>query len=198
MRCLLASVALTLILWSPVEIANAFDPRQTFAKGAFALSVEGGYSEQFDLWNTTITELEAWNAGLRIGLFPWGTTGSGALAGALEIGLEPLYQRFVDPVDAFFVGLAAVARYHFISLGRLVPYIEISGAPGHTDLKVREQDADVVFLLFAGVGASYFLTERTALYAGYRLQHISNAGTSTPNQGINSHAAVLGLSVFFR
>jgi lipid A 3-O-deacylase len=198
MRSILASTALTLTLWGSVQIANAFDPSQTFTKGTVALSVEGGYGEQFDMWNTTITELEAFNAGVRIGLFPWDPIGSGALAGALEIGLGPFYQRFIDPVDAFFIGLGAVARYHFTSLGQLVPYIEISGAPGYTDLRVREQDADVVFLLFAGVGASYFLTERTALYAGYRLQHISNAGTNTPNQGINSHTGVLGLSVFFR
>ena len=79
-----------------------------------------------------------------------------------------------------------------------MPYVELGAAPGATDLNVREQRTDFVFLLFGGVGASYFVTERTALYAGYRLQHISNAGTDSPNQGINSHTGVIGLSIFFR
>jgi hypothetical protein len=124
--------------------------------------------------------------------------GPGPLEGALEIGLEPFYQRFYDPVDAYFVGLAGVTRYHFTGLGRFVPYLELAGSAGYTDLDVREQDTDIVFLLFGGGGASYFITERAAIYAGYRFQHISNADTDTPNRGIDSHTGVVGLSVFFR
>jgi lipid A 3-O-deacylase len=193
-----ATVAGIIALWSSVPKANAFDPYQTFAKGAYAVSVEGGYGEQVNLSDDTITGLDFFNAGLRVGFFPWGIGGPGPLAGALEIGLEPLYQRFFDPVDAYFAGLAAVTRYHFTSIGRLVPYAEIAGAAGYTDLRVREQDTNFVFLLFAGVGASYFITERTAIYAGYRYQHISNAGTNSPNRGIDSHTGVLGLSRVFR
>jgi lipid A 3-O-deacylase len=201
MKSLFVPAVLTgiLTLWSCVPRANAFDPHQAFAKGAWALSVEGGYGEQGNLWNVdTITGLDFFNAGLRIGFFPWGIRGPGPLAGALEIGLEPLYQQFFDPVDAYFAGLAAVTRYHFTSLGRFVPYLEIAGSAGYTDLRVQEQDTNFVFLLFGGVGASFFITERTAVYAGYRYQHISNAGTDSPNHGIDSHTGVLGLSVFFR
>jgi lipid A 3-O-deacylase len=197
---LLVSAAVTAILslCTLVPKATAFDPHETFAKGAYAVSVEAGYGEQVNLSDETTTGLDFFNAGLRLGFFPWGIQGPGPLAGALEIGLEPLYQQFFDPVDAFFAGLAAVTRYHFTSLGRLVPYVEIAGAAGYTDLRVREQDTNFVFLLFGGVGASYFITERTAIYAGYRYQHISNAGTSSPNRGIDSHTGVFGVSRFFR
>jgi hypothetical protein len=191
-------VIVSLWLLGTARPGEAFDADATFAKGGYVLSVEGGYGEQFDLGNTTITGLDAFNAGLRLGFLPWGTVGSGPLKGALEIGVEPFYQRFVDPEDAFFAGLGAVARYHLLSLGRFVPYVELGAAPGYTDLRVREQRTDVVFLLFGGAGVSYFITERTALYAGYRLQHISNAGTDSPNQGINSHTGVIGFSAFFR
>jgi hypothetical protein len=187
-----------LAVWNGVPTANAFDPHQTFAEDAWALSIEGGYGEQFKLGSPTITELGFFNAGLRIGFFPWGIRGPGPLAGALEIGLEPLYQRFFDPVDAVFAGLAAVTRYHFTSLGRFVPYLELAGSGGYTDLNVREQNTNFVFLLFGGVGASYFIMERTSIYAGYRFQHISNGNTDYPNRGIDSHTGVVGLSVFFR
>jgi hypothetical protein len=180
-----------------VQRGDAFDAERIFIKGAYVLSLEAGYGEQFDAWDTAITGLDAVNAGIRFGLLPWGTKGSGVLKGALELGVEPFYQRFIDPVDAFFAGLGIVARYHFLPLGRFVPYVELSAAPGATDLRVREQNTDFVFLLFGGAGASFFLSDRTALYAGYRFQHISNAYIDSPNRGINSHTGVLGISVFF-
>jgi opacity protein-like surface antigen len=198
-RLLAAVVVVTVAcsLSTDARIGEAFDAERVFTKGAYVLSVEGGYGEQFDPWNTATTGLDALNVGVRFGLLPWGTTGSGPLKGALEIGVEPFYQRFIDPVDAFFAGLGVVARYHFLSLGRFVPYVELSAAPGATDLRVREQNTDFVFLLFGGGGASYFVTDRAALYAGYRYQHISNAGTDNPNRGINSHTGVVGLSILF-
>src|SRR5207245_7598221 len=63
---------------------------------------------------------------------------------------------------------AAVGRYHFLSLGRFVPYVELAGAAGGTTLRVREIDSAFTFLIFGGVGASYFLTDRIAPYVGYR------------------------------
>ena len=197
-RSALSMIVVALAVLGSVHRADAFDADTAFTKGGYVLSLEGGYGEQFDLGNATITGLDFFNAGVRIGFLPWGAFGSGPFKGAFEIGVEPIYQRFIDPEHAFFAGLGAVARYHFLPLGRLVPYVELAGAPGGTDLRVREQRTDVVFLLFGGVGASYFLTDRAAVYAGYRLQHISNAGTDTPNQGINSHTGVVGLSIFFR
>ncbi len=187
-----------LALLGNVHRADAFDVDAAFPKGGFVLSVEGGYGEQFDAWSTTITGLDFFNAGVRFGFLPWGAVGTGPLKGAFEIGLEPIYQRFFEPETAFFAGLGAVARYHFLPLGRFVPYLELGAAPGYTDLNVIEQQTNFVFLLFGGAGASYFITDRMALYAGYRLQHISNAGTDSPNRGINSHTGVIGLSIFFR
>jgi len=143
------------------------------------------------------TGLDFVNVGVRIGMIPFGIAGPGILRGALEVGLEPIYQRYVNPVDAFYAGLAAVTRYHFTSLGRFVPYLELGGAAGGTDLRVAEQQTSFGFLLFGGAGLSYFVTDRTAIYAGYRLQHVSNAYTSSPNVGINSNSGVVGVSYFF-
>jgi len=35
-------------------------------------------------------------------------------------------------------------------------------------------------------------------YVGYRLQHISNGKTSTPNFGFESHTGVVGMTFFLR
>jgi hypothetical protein len=193
---LVAAVVVALAAAAP---AVAFEAEQIFRKGALALSAEGSYGWQLDLENKSgFTGLEFWDAGVRVGFFPFATMGQeGPLHGALEIGLEPFYQQYVEPQHAFWAGLAAVARYHFLALGRLAPYVEVAGSAGGTDLRVKEIRSSFAFLIFGGVGASFFVSDRSAVYAGYRWQHVSNAGTGTPNRGFESHVAVLGASIFF-
>mgnify|MGYP001581272334 CR=1 FL=1 len=178
--------------------AWAFDPSQTFREGTVVFSGEAGYGEQTNVDGfDEQTDLKFWNAGARVSIVPFGPTGSGFVYGALETGLGPLYQRYTDPVNAHFAGLAAAARYHFLSLGVFVPYVELVAAVGRTDLRVREIRSDFAFLLLGGVGASFFVTDETALYAGYRFEHVSNGNSSTPNRGFEAHTGVVGLSFYF-
>ena len=187
------------ILGSHLAIAApawGFDPADVYKERALVLSGEAGYGSEMHIQDP-FTGLDFVNFGVRLGLIPFGIAGPSILQGALEVGLEPIYQRYVSPVNAFYAGLAAVTRYHFTSLGRFVPYVELAGAAGGTDLRVAEQQTSFGFLLFGGAGLSYFVTDRTALYAGYRFQHVSNAYTSSPNVGINSNTGVVGVSYFF-
>ena len=199
MKSPLTWMLVTLALVAAAPPALAFDPELTFRQGRVVVSGEGSYGWQFDLEdNRDFSALEFWNAGLRVGLLPFGTAAKGTLLyGALEVGLEPLYQRYVEPRSGFWAGLAAVARYHFVGLGRLVPYVEIAGSAGGTDLELPEIRSTFAFLLFAGAGASMFVTDRAAVYAGYRWQHVSNGNTSRPNRGFESNVAMVGLSFFF-
>jgi hypothetical protein len=200
MRSLLPVVHLVVVLalLAPVP-ALAFDPEETFARGTFVLSGEGAYGWQFDLeQNRDFSAIEAWDVGLRFGLLPFETVGkSSPLYGALEVGLEPLYQRYVEPQRRFWAGLAAVLRYHFLALGRVVPYAELGGSAGGTDLSLPEIRSSFAFLIFGGAGASVFITNRAAAYAGYRWQHVSNGNTSRPNRGFESNVGVVGFSFFF-
>jgi opacity protein-like surface antigen len=197
MKSRLIAMVLIVILAGAVPAA-AFDPEQAFKKGTFVLSGEGAYGWQFDLEDLPISEIELWNVGVRFSLLPFETVGKdAALYGAFEIGLQPMYQRYVEPDARFWAGLGAVVRYHFLALGRFVPYVELAGAAGGTDLSVPEIRSDFAFLIFGGAGASVFFSDRAAAYAGYRWQHVSNGNTSRPNRGIESNIAVLGLSLFF-
>ena len=191
-----ALLALTLLTAAP---AAAFDVEETFKRGTFVLSGEGAYGWQLDLEdNRDFSAIEFWDAGLRFSLLPFDTLGKGTFVyGALEVGLGPLYQRYLEPQRRFWAGLSAVARYHFLSLGRFVPYVELAGSAGGTDLELPEIRSDFAFLIFGGVGASLFLTDHAAAYAGYRWQHVSNGNTSQPNRGFESNVAVVGLSLFF-
>jgi len=192
---------LTLLVSSVVVVptAQAFDPELTFRKGTFVLSGEASYGWQFELEpKRDFTTLEFWDLGVRFGLLPFETLGYDSwLYGAFEFGLEPLYQKYTIPKSRFWAGLSAVVRYHFLGLGRLVPYVEIAGSAGGTDQSIPEIRSDFAFLIFGGFGASYFLNDHTAVYGGYRWQHVSNGNTSEPNRGFESNVAVIGLSYFF-
>ena len=190
-------LAVLLVLLT-TSAALAYDPKQTFHQGSFVISPEVGYGQQFDLEGKSgFTGLEFVNAGVRFGWLPFNPVGPGPLYGSFEIGLEPLYQRYFEPVDAYFAGLGVTFRYHFLSLGRLVPYAELAAAAGGSDLKVKEIRSDLAFMLWGGAGVSYFLTDRTAVYGGYRYQHVSNGGIESPNRGFESHTGVAGVSFFF-
>ena len=180
--------------------AWAFDAEQTFKKGTFVLSGEGAYGWQVNLEGKRVGEtfLEFYDAGVRFSLLPLDTIArSSFLYGALEVGLEPLYQHYTTPKQAFWAGLAAVGRYHFLGLGRVVPYAELGGAAGGTDLEVGEINSTLAFLVFGGLGASIFVSNKTAFYVGYRYQHVSNGNTSQPNRGFESNVGVAGISFFF-
>jgi hypothetical protein len=106
----LSFVLLALVFLGSPHGAEAFDADAAFPRGGYVLSLEGVYGEQFNPWHETITGLDFFNVGVRFGFLPWGAVGSGAFKGAFEIGLEPIYQRFIEPETAFFAGLGAVAR----------------------------------------------------------------------------------------
>jgi hypothetical protein len=191
------AITVLLLLGATAWPALAFDSAQTFRQGSFVVSPEAAYGEQYDLEHRPgFTGLEFANVGVRFGWLPFGPAGPGPLHGAFEIGLEPLYQRYIEP-DAFFAGLGATFRYHFLALGRFVPYAELAAFAGGTDLKIHEIRSDFTFLLWGGAGISVFVTDRAALYGGYRFQHVSNGNTERPNRGFEAHTGVLGVSFFF-
>jgi opacity protein-like surface antigen len=197
-RRLTAIISIVALLLAAAP-AWAFDAEQTFKKGTFVLSGEGAYGWQTNLEHKrSASHVEFYDAGVRFSLLPLDTIArSSFLYGALEVGLEPLYQHYTTPKQAFWAGLAAVLRYHFLGLGRVVPYAELGGGAGGTDLEVREINSTLAFLVFGGLGASIFVSDKTAFYVGYRYQHVSNGNTSQPNRGFESNVGVAGISFFF-
>jgi opacity protein-like surface antigen len=194
-RALLLAVALVLLSVVP---AAAWDEEQIFKKNTVILSFEGGYGKQFNLEGFNLqSDIEFFLGGVRAGILPFGPTGSGALHGAFEVGLEAIALRYTEPQDATYAGLAIATRYHFLWIDGLVPYVELGAAAGGTDLEVREINSSFAFQLFGGLGAAVFLTDSTALYGGYRYTHISNGNTARPNRGFEANTGVVGLSFFF-
>ncbi|HXG15551.1 MAG TPA: acyloxyacyl hydrolase [Calidithermus sp.] len=187
------------VLLAAAPSAAAFDPDGAFARGTWILSLEGGAGAQENLEPGPQSDLELRYVGARVSVVPFGPTGSGGpWYGALDVGLEPLYVRYGGPTTAFFAGLGAVGRYHFLGLGRLVPFVEVGGFAGGTDLEVREIDSPFTFLLQGTLGVAYFVSSAVSLYVGYRFIHVSNGNTDQPNRGFEAHSGVAGVSFHFR
>lgn len=200
MKSLGVAALVALLVGLPTARAWAYDPETTFRQGTYVLSVEAGGGHQSNLENHRVqSEFDLWYLGVRASILPFRPVGKGNfLYGAFEAGLEPIYQRYESPTKAYWAGLSAVGRYHFLSLGRFVPYAELGAGAGGTNLRSIEIDSSFAFLLFGGVGAQVFVTDATALYGGYRMVHISNGNTSRPNRGFEANTGVAGVSFYFK
>jgi len=119
--------------------------------------------------------------------------------GQISLGAEMVYIQFQEPVLTHGVGFTPKIKYTFVAQDRIRPYAEFAGGPFWTDLagKIPEQHSQFNFILTAGLGISYFLTDQTALNAGCRYVHMSNGGTSHPNVGLNSILPFAGFSFYF-
>jgi opacity protein-like surface antigen len=194
-----AVALLLLLLLLAASPALAFDANQTFRQGTTVLSGEGGGGTQSNLESHRVqSDLDLWYLGVRYALLPFKPAGPSILRGSLEVGLEPLYQKYTGGREAFWAGVSAQGRWHFLSLGRFVPYVEVGAGAGGTDLRAIEIDSSFAFLLSAGVGVSFFVTDQSAIYGGYRMVHISNGHTSSRNRGFEADTGLLGFSYFFK
>ena len=105
-------------------------------------------------------------------------------------------RQFV-PEAADFAGIAPLLRYNFAPGHRWVPFIDAGAGLTYTDIRDRDLSADFEFNLQLGVGVRYFLRDDLALTVQYRFIHISDAGITSPNLGVNNNTVLLGMSWFF-
>jgi lipid A 3-O-deacylase len=122
--------------------------------------------------------------------------GSEWWSGSIALGAEAALLGITQPTGAYGVGVTPKLIYTFTSFGSLKPYIEGGGGPLWTnfDGRIPEQGSDFNFLVWGGAGASYDLSARWALNAGFRFSHISNGGTDHPNGGVNYLLPFVGVS----
>ena len=197
---------LPLALGSPVLVA--FNPDQVFTPWAKVVSLEATFTHFGSRLANGDAVVQAWNLSGRFALVPFGVTRlkflAGVLDGALEIGLEPTFERF-NTEHQNFGGFGLHLRYDLLHFrwGPLVPWIDASIAPGGTDLRIgrvsdeTRLDGPFMNLIQAGVGESYFVNNHAAIYLGLQAQHISNAGLngSNRNYSLNTvEGVVLGVS----
>jgi len=102
-----------------------------------------------------------------------------------------------DPSNQWAVGLTPHLRYNFATGTSLVPYLDVGA--GLSATSIREPDLGQVFEfnLQAAGGVRWFITHDVALSLELRLLHLSDAGMTVPNLGVNNVSGLLGVSWFF-
>lgn len=188
-----------LLLGMVPGVAAGFDADSAFAAGTtiLGLQVGGGVQNNIAEDPPPISGISFLNVTPRLSYLFFPPFGSGWLRSAIEPGMEGWFQYYLEPRTFTAEGLKAALRYHFIGLGPVVPYLEVTAGAGGTNLDVHEIRSHFTFVLEGGAGLSYFVTPDVALNLGYRLQHISNGGLGHPNRGVNSNTGVLGVSFHF-
>jgi lipid A 3-O-deacylase len=193
-----ALLGMLLLLGIAPGVAAAFDAESAFAVGTTIVGLQVGGGGQNNIADDpSITGISFLNVTPRLSYLFFAPFGSGRLRSAIEPGVEGWFQYYFEPRTFTAEGLKGALRYHFIGVGPMVPYLEVTAGAGGTNLNVREIRSHFTFILEGGVGVSYFATPDVSLNLGYRLQHISNAGTGHPNRGVNSNTGVFGVSFRF-
>jgi len=197
----LARILTTLALMSFLMTAyvHAADPTPKITVGTQEVGLSVGYLLPHRLTQDHTTKQQG------VALMPsWMMTltdpiGGSWYRGQISLGAEMVYIQFQEPILTHGIGFAPKIKYTFVALDRIRPYAEFAGGPFWTDLagKIPEESSQFNFVLMAGFGISYFLTDQVALNAGYRFQHISNAGTQYPNLGLNASLPYGGFSFYF-
>jgi Lipid A 3-O-deacylase (PagL) len=139
-----------------------------------------------------------WNVGLRYGLILTAPHGPGFLRGRLEYAVEavPLFVIFQKTNTAYGAGVNPFAfKWALDTHDRVVPYFEIGGGTLFTNTKVPEGTSRINFTTSGAVGL-HFLRSKYNLSTEIRFMHISNAGLSSPNPGINTVQLRIGFGRF--
>jgi hypothetical protein len=118
--------------------------------------------------------------------------------GNVEMSLEGAVIFNTEPRFGWAAGGGSTLRYNLLYGRRLVPFLDANFGLLHLDFDLEGQSDGFNLNVGFGTGFHWFLSERTALTPAVRWQHISNAGTSSPNAGINDVLFLIGASYFWK
>jgi hypothetical protein len=166
-------------------------------------TIEVGLATGYALGTTVVGNAKSANRSAvfvlpRIGMVLTDPLGNNWWQGNVELLLEPVFARFIQPFAAEAAGGSFVLKYNFLSFGRWMPFWDAGAGMIWTNLapRIPEQSTPFEFLLETGPGVQYFMTDRVTLTMGVRLHHISNSGLGDRNTGINTVLPYFGLSFF--
>lgn len=122
----------------------------------------------------------------------------GFLKGNGEVIIEGLFGDGVKGgVHGATEGLAAMYKHNFITGTRFVPFFEAGCGLSMNQWHIYETQTDFEFILQAGAGCQYFFSDDWALIIEGRWHHMSNAGITYPNPGLNDVMGTAGITHFF-
>lgn len=120
----------------------------------------------------------------------------GPAPGVVTFSVEGMFSRIFETSDAMELGGGLLLRYR-LAFPHVQPYAEIEGGMLYSDLRRFSLGSRILFSAQGAVGLQVPVWRTLAATAGYRFRHISNAGQSRINPGLNSNLLAVGLSYDF-
>jgi len=117
--------------------------------------------------------------------------------GQLSLFFEPQINTIMNPETDFECGIGIGIKYSYPFTDKVSAYAMGSVGPHYISVVTKEQANELLFSDVIGIGLYYYLSQNSAINAGYRFRHLSNADLAKPNGGIDTHIGVIGYSVFF-
>lgn len=192
---ILLSAILTALLLFPCAV-HAADPVD-LKTADYEYSFLSGYGITHRGFGATRTQVQTFDMIGRFGWFLSKELGSGCwYQGRHELLVELPLHLVVDPKVSPMTGGYLLGSWKFTSLGNWAPYLFAGGGILYVDLGLPSMGSKLDFSYQGGTGIQYFISKDTAVSFEYRYHHISNAGTATPNEPLNSSKFLLGISYF--
>lgn len=95
------------------------------------------------------------------------------------------------------VGLTPHLRYNFATGTRFSPYVDVGIGVSLTETREPDLGGSFQFNDQAIIGANYFVKDNLGINIAIQYLHVSSAGISNPNKGINTVGCFLGVNWFF-
>lgn len=194
MRQTFILAVMLLITLAFIRVASADNAAST-AKWEFGALA--GYGSSHDGFGETRHQIQTLDAILRAGFFLSDEAGRGSwYQGRHEVLLELPYHLAINRGGRSIAGGYMLGHWRFTGLTDFVPYVLAGGGPLYVDLGLPTMGSKLCFSYQGGAGVQYFVDKNSALNVEYRYHHISNAGTATPNEPINSNKILFGISFY--
>lgn len=117
--------------------------------------------------------------------------------GNFEVRGEVFLAPQINSEGDWTVGLTPHLRYNFATGTRWIPYVDIGIGIAFTEIRAPDLGASFQFNEQAAVGVNYFFTNDAAVNFEIHFLHLSSAGLSKPNQGVNTLGPCIGVNWFF-
>ena len=143
-------------------------------------------------------DTSVWNLGVRYGWILTAPHGPSFLNGRFEYAVDavPAFVVFQPHNTAYGAGIDPLGlKWLFATRGSVQPYLELNGGTLFTSHEVPTGTSNVNFTSAAAFG-THFLGKHTWTVE-VRYMHISNAGLTSPNPGINTVQVRVGFGKFF-
>lgn len=174
---------------------HAEPSKTTIANAGYELTLLSGYGITHRGFGDTRTQVQTFDAIARLGWFLSDEIGKGNwYQGRHQLLVELPYHLAVDHGGRSMTGGYLLGSWKFTGAGTVMPYVFAGGGPLYVDLGLPSMGAKLNFSYQGGTGIQVPINTTLLFNLEYRYHHISNAGTASPNEPLNSSKFLMGIS----